>query len=93
MDIEIQTQHVAMLPQWRALIERRLARLAERHPEMTRVHVTLKHGPHHQLGCDETDIVASCRGATLRVAKQEDDMHAAVHAALDALERQLAGRR
>jgi ribosomal subunit interface protein len=90
MDVEIQTQHVAMQPEWNALVEERLARLAERYPRLIRVHVTLKRGRHHLRGVDEVDIVATCPGATIRAAKQEDEMRDAVHAALDALERQLA---
>jgi ribosomal subunit interface protein len=90
MDVEIQTQRVAMQPEWRALIEERLARLAERYPRLIRVHVTLKHGRHHLRGAEEVDIVATCPGATLRAGKQAEEMRDALHAALDALERELA---
>jgi ribosomal subunit interface protein len=90
VDVEIQAQHVALQPEWRALVEERLARLAERHPQLMRVHVTLKHGGHHLRGAEEVAIVATCPGATLRVAKQEERMRDAVHAALDALARELA---
>jgi ribosomal subunit interface protein len=90
MDVEVQTQHVDMQPGWRTVIDERLARLAERYPRLVRVHVTLKHGGHHLRGLEEVDIVATCPGATIRAAKQKEEMQAAVHAALDALERQLA---
>jgi ribosomal subunit interface protein len=93
MDVEIQTQHVEMQPEWSALIDERLARLAERHPELIRVHVTLKHGRHHQHGADEVDIVATYPGATLRAGKEEEEMRDALHAALDVLERELAAHR
>lgn len=89
MDIEIQTQHVDMQPEWRTLIEERLVGLAERYPRLIRVHVTLRHGRHHVRGVEEVDIVATYPGATLRAAKQEEEMRHAVHAALDALEREL----
>jgi ribosomal subunit interface protein len=89
MDLEIQTVHVDMQPEWRALIEDRLGRLAARFPELLRAHVTLKHGGHHHLGSEEVDIVANCAGATLRAAKQEEYLRDALHAALDALEREL----
>ena len=92
MDIEIQTQHVEMQPAWRALIDERLARLAERYPDLIRVHLTLKHGRHHQHGADEVDIVAAYPGATLRAAKREEEMRDALHAALDILEREVAAR-
>jgi ribosomal subunit interface protein len=90
MDIDIQTLHVDMQPEWRALIDRRLARLADRYPRLKRVHVTLKHGRHHLHGVEEVDIVAACAGATVRAAKREGEMRDAVHAALDVLENQLA---
>jgi ribosomal subunit interface protein len=93
MDIEIQTQHVVMEPAWRTLIEERLAHLADRYPRMIRVHVTLKHGGHHQHGTEEVDIVATGPGATVRAGKRGEDMREAAHAALDALERQLAEQR
>jgi ribosomal subunit interface protein len=88
MDIEIQTRHVDMQPEWLELIEARLAHLGTRYPRLIRVHVTLKHG-RHQRGAEEVDIVAVHPRATLRAAKQEQDMRAALHAALDALEREL----
>jgi ribosomal subunit interface protein len=90
MDIEIQTRDVQMQPTWQALIDERLARLAERYPRLIRAHVTLKHGRHHLHGLEQVDIVATYPGATLRAAKEEEDMRAALHAALDALERELA---
>jgi ribosomal subunit interface protein len=79
-----------MQPGWRALIDERLARVAERYPKVIRVHVTLRHGRHHLQGVEEVDIVATCPGATLRAAKQEEEMRDALHAALEALERELA---
>jgi ribosomal subunit interface protein len=90
MDVEIQTQHIDMQPEWRAIIEQRLERLGARYPEILRVHVTVRHGGHHRLGTEEVDIVANCAGGTLRAAKQEGHVRDAVHAALDALERELA---
>jgi ribosomal subunit interface protein len=90
MDVEIQTQHVAMQPAWQDLIDRRIARLGAHYPRLIRVHVTLKHGRHHAQGTEQVDIVASFPGATLRAAKEKEDMTAALHAALDALEDELA---
>jgi ribosomal subunit interface protein len=93
MDVEMQTQQTAMQAGWSDLIEQRLARLARRHPRLIRVHVTLKHGGHHRGGAEEVDVLASCPGATLRAAKREPRMQDAVHAALDAIERELAAHR
>jgi len=90
VDIEIQTQHVDMQPDWSAFIDERLARLAERYPRLIRVHVTLKQGGHHRRGNEEVAVVATYPGATLRASKQEETMRDALHAAFDALERELA---
>jgi ribosomal subunit interface protein len=92
MDIEIQTQNVEMQPQWRTLIDERSERLAERYPEVVRLHVTLRHGGHHLQGVEEADVLANVAGGTLRAAKQREDMGGALRAALDALERELATR-
>lgn len=89
MDLEIQTQHVTMQPEWLELIEKGVAKLAERHPRLVRVHVTLKHDRHHLRGQEEVDILANVPGRTLRVAKQEETMTAALHAGFDALAREL----
>ena len=88
--VVIQTQNVTMQPEWRTMIEERVARIVERYPRLIHVHVTLKHGRHHLRGAEEVDIVASYPGVTLRAAKQEEDMRGAVHAALEAFERELA---
>jgi ribosomal subunit interface protein len=97
MDTEIQARGVAMQPTWRALIEQSVDKLSSRFPEILRLHVTLKHERHHLRGFEEADIVATVEGATLRAAKQEEDMVAAIHAAFDSIERELgahhAGRR
>jgi ribosomal subunit interface protein len=93
MIVEIQTRDVAMAPEWREMIDERLARLLKRHPRLVRVHVTLRHGGHHKQGAEEVDVVATCPGTTLRAEKHADAMRDALHAALDALERELAARR
>ncbi len=89
MELEIQTQHVTMRREWLELIEKGVAKLAERHPRLVRVHVTLKHGRHHRQGQEEADILANVPGRTLCVAKQEETITAALHAGFDALEREL----
>ena len=97
MDLEIQTRRTELDPSWRDLIERSVARLQERYPEMLRLHVTLRHGMHHRLGSEVVSLLANVEGATLRVKKQEEDVPAALRAAFAALEIELgrhqSGRR
>jgi CspA family cold shock protein len=85
MDLEIQTRHIELDPAWRDLIENAAARLAERYPEMLRLHVTLRHGAHHRTGSEEAALVANVEGATLYACKQEERVPAALHAAFQAL--------
>ena len=85
MDLEIQTQHVTLDPSWRDLIERSATRLADRYPEMLRLHVTLRHPRHHRTGAETVALLASVEGATLRAEKVEEDTRSAIHAAFAAL--------
>lgn len=85
MDLEVQTEHIDLDPAWRDLIERQAARLAARYPEVLRLHVTLRHGGHHQHGLEEAAIVANVEGATLRADKQEEAIRAAIHASFRAI--------
>ena len=80
MNVDVQARHVDMENAWRALIDERLAKLAGRYPALLRVHVTAQHGEHHQHGTEEVDLLAT---------KEDADMIAALHAALDALEREI----
>lgn len=89
MEVEIETRQVAMQPAWRDLIDDQVARLGGRYPRLIRIEVTLKRG-RHLRGAEEVSIRASVPGRTVRVAKQEEEMAAALHATFEALERKLA---
>jgi ribosomal subunit interface protein len=89
MDLEIQGQHTEIHPRWRDLIERRVAKMDGHGTKFLRVHVTLVHSTHHQLGSEEARILATLPGRTLRVLKTKADMGEAIHAAFTALEREL----
>jgi ribosomal subunit interface protein len=89
MDVEIQTRGIELLPELRAIVAERLVELERRYPELLRVHVTLKREGHHQQGNDEVDVVGVCTGGTVRAAKQKEGVRDALHAALDAFQRQL----
>ncbi len=90
MNVKIQTRHVTMTPAWKALIDERLAKLAERFTELVRVRVSLRRDGHRQHGSDEVDVVANVSGTPLRATKRREAGLAALHAAFDALERELA---
>ncbi len=84
-DVEIQTQHIALDPRWRDLIEGSVERLSARYPELIRIHITLRHAGHHRHGQEEVAILAMVPRATLRVDKQEEEVVDAIHAAFAAL--------
>lgn len=88
VDLEIQSRHTEVDPHWRNLIERTIARWAERYPELRRIHATLQHG-RHRHGSEQAAFVANYPGDTLRVEKQGESMRDAIHAALIALGREL----
>lgn len=90
MNVEVQTRNVELTPALRTLIEGRLALLERRYPELRRIHMTLRRDGHHLQGSEEVDVLAVCAGATLRAAKHKASVRDALHAALDAVERQLA---
>jgi CspA family cold shock protein len=97
MDLEIQTRSTELDPSWRDLIDRSVARMSERFPEVLRLHVTLRHAPHHRRGSEVVSLLANVEGATLRAEKEEEDAPAALRAAFAALdvelERHQTGRR
>jgi len=88
LDLEIQSRHADVDPQWRELIERNAARWADRHPWPLRVHATLEHG-RHRHGAEHVAIVAAYPRHTLRVEKQGDSMEDAIHAACTAMDREM----
>jgi ribosomal subunit interface protein len=89
MEIEIQAQHSEVHPHWRAIIERRTAKLEEFSKDILRLHVTLVHSTHHLTGNEEVRLLATVPNATLRVTKTEAEMGDAIHAAFSALEHEL----
>ena len=87
MNIDIQTEHAAMRPDWHRTIDAWVARCARHHPGVTDLDVTLRHdavGAH-----DEVAAVATVRGQTASAVRQADTITGALHEALDALEHQL----
>ncbi len=91
MEIEIQAQHSEVHPRWRAIIERRCAKLADFCGDILRLHVTLVHSTHHVRGSEEVRLLAAVPSGTLRVHKEEASMGDAIHAAFSALEHELQG--
>jgi CspA family cold shock protein len=89
MDLEIQTQHLTLDPAWRDLIEQTAANIAQRYPDTIRMHVTLKHAPHHRRGAEIVTVLANTEGRVLRTEKTGEYVHDAIRAAFDAFEMEI----
>ena len=91
MELEVQAQHSEVHPRWRAIIDRRAAKVGDLCSDILRLHVTLVHSTHHLRGDEEVRLLASLPNETLRVHKAAADMGDAIHAAFSALEHEVQG--
>jgi ribosomal subunit interface protein len=89
MQIEIQSLNSEVHPRWRAIIQRRAAKLAEFYGRTIRLHVTLVHSTHHLRGNEEVRLLLAVPNDTLRIRKSQANMGDAIQAAFAALERDL----
>jgi CspA family cold shock protein len=89
MDLEIQAQHLTLDPAWRDIIEQTAANIAQRYPDTIRMHVTIKHAPHHRRGAEIVTVLANTEGRVLRAEKTSEYVHDAIRAAFDAFEIEL----
>jgi hypothetical protein len=89
MDIDIETEHVVMQPEWHRMIDTWVTRCRKTHPEVAYVDLTLRHGEHGQDRGGEVDVVATAGGRNLRVARHGLTMSMALLDALGALEQEL----
>ncbi len=89
MEIRTRTLEAQVEPQWQAFVDAQAARLEARHPRALSLEVSFAPGRHHRQGTDEVDLLLTLPGRQVRVGKQEPRMMDALHAAFEALERQL----
>ena len=91
MQVDIHALHTEIHPRWRAIIQRRSAKLTDFAKNIVRLHVTLVHNVHHQFGNEEVRLLATVPNGALRVQKVKPNMGDAIQAAFAALERELVG--
>jgi ribosomal subunit interface protein len=91
MQIEIQSQNSEVHPRWQTIIQRRAGKLNGLCQDIIRLHVTLVHSTHHLRGDEEVRILAAVPNDTLRAHKGKANMGDAIHAAFEAIERELQG--
>jgi ribosome-associated translation inhibitor RaiA len=90
MNVDIQTEHVTMRPEWRCMIDAWVGRCRSQHPTIAGLDVTLRHGAGGDAP-EEVDVVATDRARTLRATSRAPVMSIALRDALDALEKQVLG--
>ena len=90
MNLDIETEHVIMQPEWHRMIDTWVARLSREHPEVAYVDVSLRHGDDGPQPREEVDVLAIAGDHDLRVARRAETMTTALLDALNALERELA---
>src|SRR5919197_6635328 len=88
MNVDIQTEHVAMRPEWRRMIDAWIQGCRKHHPEIREIDLTLRHDAQRRAA-EEVDVVATARGRRLRAARQAQLMSVALQDALETLEREL----
>jgi ribosome-associated translation inhibitor RaiA len=88
MNIDIQTEHVHMQPDWHRMIDAWVDRCRRQYPDVASIDVQLRHA--EQDGLPEmATIGATTGGRRLRGSCGAPMMSMALHDALDAVEREL----
>jgi ribosome-associated translation inhibitor RaiA len=97
MNLDIETRHTLMRPEWHRIIDDWVTRETTAHADLAAVDLTLQHD---ELAGDRVDAVARVGRRTVRAAAANGQMAAALRDALAALEREVdaggavaAGRR
>jgi hypothetical protein len=88
MNIDLQTEHVRMQPEWRRMIDDWVERCRTQHPDVADIEVMLRHGDGGPLA-ETVTIDATARRRHLRGAGRAALMSMALHDALDAVDREL----
>jgi ribosome-associated translation inhibitor RaiA len=89
MNVDIQTEHVTMRPEWHRAIDEWLGRCARQHPETRVLDVTLRHDQDAGTAPEEAEVLVTVNGRTLRAARHAELMSLAIRDALAAIESEL----
>ena len=88
MNLDIQTEHVAMTPDWHRMIDDWVALCRRRHPRVGMLELTLRHG-NERVGGEQVDAAASTGPRNVRAHARAEAMGVALGDALESLEREL----
>jgi hypothetical protein len=88
MNLDIQTDHTVMRPEWHRVIDAWVASCRGRHPGVRALDLMLRHRG-DQRGVEEVDAVATAGARSLHAHATAESMSVALGDALDSLERAL----
>jgi ribosome-associated translation inhibitor RaiA len=88
MNLDIQTEHVAMTPEWHRVIDDWVALCRHRHPQIGALEFTLRRGSERTAG-EQVDAVAFAGRRSVRAHARAEVMGVALGDALERLEREL----
>lgn len=89
MQIYLEGQHTDIRPALRDWITGRLEELNVPHDDILHARVVLGKATHHIQGADEARVILALAGKTLSASKTGETLDDAVHAALEAMAREL----
>ena len=89
MDLTMEGRNTPVLPEWRALVEDKLAELTEGHDDIVHARVSVTKHPRHQRGHEEVMMVLAVRGDVLTVQRSGDDVEDALFQACDVMAREV----
>ena len=88
MNLDIQTERVAMTPEWHRIIDEWVALCRHRHPQVEALEFTLRHGSERTAG-EQVDAVAFAGRRSVRAHTRAEVMGVALGGALERLDREL----
>ena len=88
MNLDIETEHVAMTPEWHRMIDDWVTLCRRRHPHVGALELTLRHG-NERVASEQVEAVACTGPRNVRAHAQAKVMGVALGDALENLEREL----
>lgn len=93
MDLTIEGRNTPVFPEWRGLVEEKLADLARVHDDIVHARVTVTKHPRHQRGHDDVTMVLNLPGEVLTVQRSGDDVETALFQACEVMGREVKAYR
>ena len=89
MDLTMEGRNTPVLPEWRTLVEEKLAVLTREHDDIVHARVTVTKHPRHQRGHDDVVLVVTVPGDVLTAQRSGDNVEDALFQACEVLAREV----